>query len=115
MTDFSSLLHPDRGGSAHLIHLIDKNSFADWLKKQSATRRALLEAARFEGKTAFQFAILPATHGHEWEIVSTVANAAELSPWCLAKLAEALPEGTYPLGDGVPGRAIRGCALSESE
>src|SRR4030095_13537862 len=113
MTDFSSLLQPDRGGSAHLIHLIDKNSFADWLKKQSATRRALLEAARFEGKTAFQFAILPATHGHEWEIVSTVANAAELSPWCLAKLAEALPEGSYRLADGDPGPAMLGWLLGQ--
>jgi len=113
MTDFASLLQPDRGGSAHPIHLIDKDAFADWLKKQSAARRELLEASRFEGKTPFQFAILPAVHGHEWAVVATVANAALLSPWCLAKLAEALPEGTYRLADGEPGPAMLGWLLGQ--
>jgi leucyl aminopeptidase len=113
MTEFSSLLQPDRGGSAHPIHLIDKDSFADWIKKQNATRRELLEASRFEGKTPFQFAILPAVHGHEWAVVATVANAALLSPWCLAKLAEALPEGTYRLADGEPGPAMLGWLLGQ--
>jgi len=113
MTDFASLLQPDRGGSAHPIHLIDKDGFADWLKKQSAARRELLEASRFEGKTPFQFAILPAVHGHEWAVVATVANAALLSPWCLAKLAESLPEGTYRLADGEPGPAMLGWLLGQ--
>jgi len=113
MTDFASLLQPDRGGSAHPIHLIDKDGFADWLKKQSAARRELLEASRFEGKTPFQFAILPAVHGHEWAVVATVANAALLSPWCLAKLAEALPEGTYRLADGEPWPAMLGWLLGQ--
>jgi leucyl aminopeptidase len=113
MTDFAPLLQADRGGPAHAIHLVDKNSFAEWAKKQSASRRALLEAARYEGKTAFQFAILPATQGHEWEVVSTVANAAELSPWCLARLAEALPEGTYRLASVEPGPAMLGWLLGQ--
>ena len=113
MTDFAPLLQADRGGPAHAIHLVDKNNFADWLKRQSAPRRQLLEAARFEGKTAFQFAILPASHGHEWEVVSTVANVSELSPWCLARLGEALPEGTYRLADGDPGPAMLGWLLGQ--
>jgi len=113
MTDFAPLLQPDRGGPARAIHLVDKSSFADWAKKQSAARRALLEAARFEGKTGFQFAILPAAHGHEWEVVSTVANVASLSPWCLARLAEALPEGTYRLAEGDPGPAMLGWLLGQ--
>jgi leucyl aminopeptidase len=113
MTDFASLLHPDRGGAAHLIHLVDKANFGDWAKKQSADRRTLLEAARFEGKTAFQFAILPASQGHAWEVVSTVAKVAELSPWCLAKLGEALPEGTYRLAEGDPGPAMLGWLLGQ--
>ncbi len=113
MTDLASFLQADRGGPAHAIHLVDKNSFADWSKRQSAGRRALLEAARFEGKTAFQFAILPAAHGHDWEIVSTVANVAELSPWCLAKLGEALPEGTYRLAEGDAGPAMLGWLLGQ--
>ena len=113
MTDFSSLLQPDRGGPAHLIHLVDKNSFGDWAKKQGAARRALLEAGRFEGKTAFQFAVLPSAQGQDWEVVSTVANATELSPWCLAKLAEALPEGSYRLAEGDPGPAMLGWLLGQ--
>ena len=113
MTDFAPLLQADRGGPAHAIHLVDKASFADWAKKQSGARRALLEAARFEGKTPFQFAILPAAQGHDWEVVSTVANAAELSPWCLAKLADALPEGSYRLAAGDPGPAMLGWLLGQ--
>jgi len=113
MTVFPDLLLPDRGGAAHLIHLVDKAGFADWARKQGADRRTLLQAARFEGKTAFQFAILPASQGHAWEVVSTVANVAELSPWCLAKLAEALPEGSYRLADGEPGPATLGWLLGQ--
>jgi leucyl aminopeptidase len=113
MTDFAPLLQPDRGGPAHSIHLVDKNSFADWLKRQSAGRRALLEASRFEGKTGFQFAILPAAQGQEWEVVSTVANVSELSPWCLARLSEALPEGSFRLAEGDPGPATLGWLLGQ--
>jgi leucyl aminopeptidase len=113
MTDFASLLQPDRGGPAHAIHLVDKNSFGDWAKKQSAARRALLDAARFEGKTGFQFLILPGSRDDDWEVVSTVANVAELSPWCLARLGEALPEGRYRLAEGDPGAATFGWMLGQ--
>jgi leucyl aminopeptidase len=113
VTDFASLLQPDRGGPAHAVHLVDKGSFADWAKNQSAARRALLAAARFEGKTGFQFLILPGMRDDDWEVVSTVANVAELSPWCLAKLGEALPEGRYRLADGDPGPAMLGWMLGQ--
>jgi len=113
MTDFASLLQPDRGGPARAIHLVDKHSFAGWAKKQSDVRRALLEAARFEGKNAFQYLTLPAGQGHEWEVVSTVTNIAELSPWCLAKLGEALPEGRYRLAEGNSGPAMLGWMLGQ--
>jgi len=113
VTDFASLLQPDRGGPANAIHLVDKGSFADWAKNQSAARRALLAAARFEGKTGFQFLILPGMRDDDWEVVSTVANVAELSPWCLAKLGEALPEGRYRLADGDPGPAMLGWMLGQ--
>jgi leucyl aminopeptidase len=113
MTDLAPLLQPDRGGAARTIHLVGKDSFAGWAKRQSAARRALLEAARFEGKTGFQNAILPAPQGHDWEVVSAVANAAQLSPWCLAKLAESLPEGTYRLAEGDPGPAMLGWLLGQ--
>jgi len=111
MTDFASLLIAHRDQKARAIHLVDKQSFAGWVKKRPAEDRALLQAHRFDGKTAFAFALLP--RGGEFEVVSTVQNAAELSPWCLAKLAESLPEGTYKLADREPGKAALGWLLGQ--
>src|SRR5690348_13393983 len=111
MTDFASLLIPDRGLKARPIHLVDKGSCDAWLKKRPAEDRALLEAHRFDGKTPYAFAILP--RGAEFEVVGTVKNVKELSPWCLAALAEKLPEGTYKLGDGDPGIAALGWLLGQ--
>lgn len=113
MTDFAPLLQPDRGGPAHAVHLVDKNSFEPWLKQQSAARRALVAAQRFDGKTAYQFAILPGDGIHRFDVVSTVKNAHELSPWCLAKLGEALPEGSYRLAEGDPGIAAFGWLVGQ--
>ena len=113
MTDFASLLVADRGQKARPIHLVDKESFAAWLKKRPAEDRALLEAQRFDGKTAFAFALLP--RGGDFEVVSAVKNAGELSPWCLAKLAESLPEGTYRLAEGEPGMAALGWLLAQHQ
>jgi len=112
MTDFTSLLRPDRGETAHRIHLVDKASAADWLKRQPAPRRALLDALRFAGKTAYQFAILPG-EGAGFEVVTTVAAVDKLSPWCLARLGEALPAGTYRLAEGTPGPAALGWLLAQ--
>ena len=111
MTDFAPLLAADRGQTARTIHLVDKASFAGWLKGRPAEDRALIEAHRFDGKTAFAFVMLP--RGAEFEVVSAVKNAAELSPWCLAKLGESLPEGIYKLADGEPGKAALGWLLAQ--
>lgn len=111
MTDFPSLLAADRQQQARQIHLVDKESFPAWLKKRSAEDRALLEAQRFDGKQGFAYVILP--RGGEFEVVSAVKNAADLSPWCLAKLAESLPEGTYKLAGGEPGKATLGWLLGQ--
>ena len=113
MTDLSQLVQPDRGGPAHTIHLVDKESFDGWAKQQSPSRRALVDAARFDGKKGFQFLILPTGQGDEWEVVSAVANVADLSPWCLARLGEALPQGRYRLADGDPGPAMLGWMLGQ--
>ena len=111
MTDFATLLVADRDQQARPIHLVDKASFPAWVKKRPAEDRALLEAHRFDGKTGFAFALLP--RGADFEVVSAVKNAAELSPWCLAKLAESLPEGTYRLTEGEPGQAALGWLLGQ--
>jgi leucyl aminopeptidase len=111
MTDFASLLVADRAHKTRPIHLVDKASFADWLKGRSAEDRALLEAHRFDAKSAHAFAILP--RGGEFEVVSTVEDAASLSPWCLARLAGSLPEGAYRLAQGEPGKAALGWLLAQ--
>jgi leucyl aminopeptidase len=111
MTDFASLLIADRGQKARTIHLVDKASFGDWLKGRSAEDRALIEAHRFDGKTACASVILP--RGGDLEVVSAVADASALSPWCLARLTETLPEGTYKLAHGDPGKAALGWLLAQ--
>ena len=111
MTDFASLLVPDRGQKARSIHLVDKEGFAAWLKKRPGEDRALIEALRFDGKTAGAFVILP--RGGDFEVVAAVKNSGELSPWCLAALAEKLPEGTYKLDDGAPAAASLGWLLAQ--
>jgi leucyl aminopeptidase len=112
VTDFAQLLRPDRGEPASVLHLVDKASFKPWAKARPAAQRALLEAHRFDGKTAHQFAILPCERG-EFEIVTAVADAAALGPWCLARLAEVLPEGSYRLDEGTPGLAALGWLLGQ--
>jgi leucyl aminopeptidase len=111
MTDFFQLLVADRGQKTRPIHLVDKDSFPAWVKKRSAEDRALLEAHRFDGKQGFAYVILP--RGSEFEVVSAVKNAVELSPWCLAKLAESLPQGTYKLDHGEAGKAELGWLLGQ--
>ena len=112
MTDFTPLLAADRGQKAHPIHVVDKNSFEEWAKTRPAEDRALLSAHRFDGKSGYAFAILP-RKADEFEVVTAVADASKLSPWCLAKLAESLPEGTYKLADGEPGQAALGWLLAQ--
>jgi leucyl aminopeptidase len=111
MTDFASLLVADRGQKARPIHVVDRKSFSDWVKKRPAEDRALLAALRFEGKTADAFALLP--RGNDHEVVIAVKHADALSPWCLAKLGESLPEGTYRLASDEPGKAALGWLLAQ--
>jgi leucyl aminopeptidase len=112
MTDFASLLIADRGQPARAIHLVDKASFEDWAKSRSAADRALLAAHRFDGKKGRSSVALPQPGG-EFEVVAAVANAAALSPWCLACLAETLPEGQYRLAARDPGKAALGWLLGQ--
>ena len=111
MTEFASLLIADRGQKARAIHLVDKLSFSGWLKGRSAEDKALLAAHRFDGKSGYAHVLLPS--GGDFEVVGAVANASALSPWCLAKLAEALPEGHYRLAASEPGKAALGWLLAQ--
>jgi len=111
MTDFAPLLIADRGQKAHAIHLVDKDRFTGWVKRRPAEDRALLEANRFDSKTGCSSLILP--RGNDFEVVTAVANADSLSPWCLAKLPDVLPQGHYRLAEGTPGKAALGWLLAQ--
>ncbi len=91
--------------------MVDKATYDGWLKKRPAEDRALLEALRFDGKSANAFALLP--RGGEFEVVGAVKSVDALTPWCLAALAEKLPEGAYKLASGDPGRAALGWLLGQ--
>ena len=105
MSDRTDLIQPDRGQEAIPIHLVNKAGFESWAKTLSGAQRAALAAQKFDG-SGFQVGIVP--DGDGWFAVGGVADPGELSSWCMAKLAEALPAGTYRRVDGEPGPALFG-------
>ncbi|KWV95409.1 M17 family metallopeptidase [Erythrobacter sp. AP23] len=105
MADNQPLIQPDRGQEAISIHLVNRDTFPDWNKKLSASQRAALEAQKFDGG-GYQVGIVP--DGDSWFAVGGVAKPDELSSWCMAKLAESLPEGAYRRAVGEPGPALHG-------
>ncbi|MGX7925394.1 leucyl aminopeptidase family protein [Tsuneonella sp. HG094] len=105
MSKEPELIQPDRGQAAIAIHLVSKDSFAAWAKPLAKGQRAALEAQKFDGG-GYQIGIVP--DGDSWFAVGGVADPASLSSWCMAKLAEALPAGTYRLAQGEPGSALFG-------
>ncbi len=110
MSDRNALIQPDRGQAATTIHLVDKGSFADWAKRLTPSQRTLLAAQKFEGE-GYAHAVVP--DGHGWFVVAGVADPAALSSWCLARLAEVLPAGTYRLAEGDAGKAMFGWASGQ--
>jgi leucyl aminopeptidase len=111
MTDYAALLLPDRGEPAIALHVADKAGVDAWLKAQPERVRRAAEAQGFRGE-AHQLAILPGDKA-EWSAVLGVAAAEALGPWCLAKAAEALPEGRYRLEGTAPGAAVLGWLLGQ--
>ena len=111
MTDLPSLLKPDKGQAAIALHLVDKKSFEAWLKAQPERIRSAVAAQGFKGE-GYQLAIVPGERD-SWSAVLGVANVDELSPWCLAKAADSLPEGTYRVAERGPGPAVLGWLLGQ--
>jgi leucyl aminopeptidase len=105
MGDKQPLIQPDRGQDAISIHLVNRDGLGDWLKQLSTSQRAALEAQKFDGG-GYQTAIVP--DGDSWFAVGGVADPENLSSWCMAKLAESLPAGTYRRAKGAPGPAVHG-------
>ncbi|HSQ94621.1 MAG TPA: leucyl aminopeptidase family protein [Croceibacterium sp.] len=105
MSDRTDLIQPDRGQEAIPIHLVNKDGFESWARALSGPQRTALAAQKFDG-SGYQVGIVP--DGESWFAVGGVANPDALSNWCMAKLAEALPAGTYRRVDGEPGVALHG-------
>lgn len=105
MSDTKALIRPDRGEDAVAIHLVNKESFEGFAKSLSAGQRASLAAQRFEGG-GYAYAIVP--EDDSFFVVGGVADPGSLSSWCLAKLAEELPEGVYRMASADPGPAMFG-------
>lgn len=105
MPHASPLIQPDKGQDAIAIQLVNKELFPGWVKKLSAGQQASLAAQKFDGG-GYQVGIVP--DGDSWFAVGGVVDPAKLSSWCMARLAEALPEGTYRSADGEPGPALHG-------
>jgi leucyl aminopeptidase len=107
MHDLSTLIQPDRGQPARTIHLVDAKGYDAWLAAQPPRHRAAAQGQKLSG-AAYSSAILPGDGPDDWSVVSVVANIDRLSVWCLAKLAETLPEGAYRVDGQEPGIAIYG-------
>jgi leucyl aminopeptidase len=105
MTAKTDLIQPDKGQAAIDLHLVDKTTFEAWRKGLSAQQRASLDAQKFSGG-GYETAIVP--DGDSWFAAAGVADVTSLSSWCMAKLAEVLPAGTYRRAEGEPGKALFG-------
>ena len=111
MIDLATLLQPDKGQAATPLQLVDKAGYDDWLKAQPERVRSAASAQGFKAE-GYSLAILPGDKDG-WSAALGVANVNELSPWCLAKAAETLPEGTYRVEGRGPGPAVLGWLLGQ--
>jgi len=92
MTDRNAVIQPDRGQRANALYLVDKAGLDGLLGGLGEGQRAALAAQKFEAG-AGEVAIVP--DGNGWFAIGGVESRASLRTWCLARLAETLPGGTY--------------------
>jgi leucyl aminopeptidase len=111
MIDLTALLLPDRGEAATALRLVHKDGLEAWLKAQPERVRRSADAQGFRGEP-HQLAILPGEKA-DWSAVLGVPDGEALGPWCLARAAEALPEGRYRLEAHAPGAAALGWLLAQ--
>lgn len=111
MTDFASLLQPDRGQSARTLHVVAPDAWEGWLAHQPERVRTIAAANGLTGK-AGNAAILPGDSADDWAAL-LVCDEPESSPWRIASRSAALPAGTYRLADGDPGAAALGWLLAQ--
>ena len=105
MTDKPALIQPDKGQNAIALHLVGKTGVEAFVAGLNAQQRAAVAAQKFTGG-GYEHAIVP--DADSWFVVAGVADPGDLSSWCMAKLAEVLPAGTYRRAGGEPGKAMFG-------
>ena len=111
MTDFATLLSPDRGQSATALHVIHPDRWNDWLAAQPPRARTAVAANALTGKPG-NACILPGDGAEDWSAL-LVCDEDASSPWRIASRAAALPAGTYRLAGGSPGAAMLGWCLAQ--
>ena len=111
MTDFATLLVPDRGQDARTIQIVHPDDYATWLAAQPPRVRATLAAHLVTGKPGNR-AILPGEGADDWWAL-LVCNEPRTSPWRFASLSATLPEGRYRLAEGDPGAGALGWLLNQ--
>lgn len=111
MTDFASLLQPDRGQPARSIAVVRPEDFDAWLSAQPPRIRTLVAAQKITGKAGNR-AILPGEAADDWSAL-LVCDEPESSPWRIASQGEILPEGSYRLAEGPLGAAGLGWLLGQ--
>ena len=109
---YDTLIQPDNGQAATLIHVTDKSRFETWLALQPDAVRTAVKAQKFEGG-ANDIAVLPADKPGEWSVAAGVTDVSAPGLWHLAKLADSLPEGTYRLADYDASEAMLGWMLGQ--
>ena len=113
MTDFASMLQPDRGQPARTIHVVHPDAYEGWLARQSQRIRTTVAAHRLIGKAGDR-AVLPGDTAEDWSML-LVCNEAVTSPWRIASLGASLPAGTYRLAEGSVGAAGLGWMLAQHQ
>ena len=113
MTDFASMLQPDRGQPARTIHVVEPDAYEGWLARQSQRIRTTVAAYRLTGKPGDR-AVLPGDTADDWSML-LVCNEAVTSPWRIASLGASLPAGTYRLAEGPVGAAGLGWMLAQHQ
>ncbi len=109
MTDFASLLLPDRGEPAHSLTPIPADGFDAWLKDQPAQIRTLAAAGQFKGKPG-ELLIVPGRKDGDW--AGIFGAAKKRGPWDIAAIAQKLPAGTYRIDGPAPAEGALGWLLT---
>jgi leucyl aminopeptidase len=109
MTDFASLLQPDRGQPARTIEAVSMADFDAWYRALTPRARAAVDAAQFKAKPG-EHIRLGSEVPEDWSFAIGAPDAP--GPWSLAGVASALPAGTYRLKSGDPGQAALGWLLA---